>query len=227
MKALIFDSSTIINMIMNGLADLLRALKKNFDGKFLITEQVRYETIERPHQIKEYELGALQIFELLDEKVLELPESIGIDSKEVKRKTEEILNAANNIFSARNRFMHIIDAGEASCIALSIFAEEKGVKNLIVIDERTTRMLAEKPENLYKLFEKKLHTKIRMFKENMPQINKLKFIRSTELVYVAWKKQLVKINENKEKVLDALLYATKFKGASISREEIDEIKSLS
>ena len=51
-----------------------------------------------------------------------------------------------------------------------------------------------------------------------------KFIRSTELVFVAYKKGIINIHG--KNVLDALLYATKFKGSSISFEEIEELKKV-
>ena len=224
MKIIIFDSSTIINLAMNGILDLLRELKKNFKGKFIITKAVKYETIDRPLNIKKFELGALKIQNLLDDKILELPEAISIKDDEIKNKTRELINRINRVFSAENEFIHIIDEGEASCLALNLILENKKIENIIAIDERTTRMLGENPENLHKLFEKKLHIKIKMFRENIPEINNIKFIRSSELVYVAYKKKLVDLKNGK--VLDALLYATKFKGASISQEEIEQIKRL-
>ncbi|MFH1711134.1 MAG: hypothetical protein ABH840_02370 [Nanoarchaeota archaeon] len=224
MKVIIFDSSTIINFTMNGLLDVLRELKNSFPGKFIIPRSIKYETIDRPLNIKKFELGALNIQRLLDEKTLELPEAVQVSDEEIKIKTREILKEANHIFLAHNEFMHIIDEGEAACLALSKILSEKGIKNVIAVDERTTRMLGEMPENLHKLFEKKFHTKIKMSREDISDLKGIKFIRSSELVYVAWKKGLVKLKDGK--VLDALLYATKFKGSAISREEIEEMKRL-
>ncbi len=223
MKLLIFDSSSLITLTMNGLLNLLSDLKKKFNGKFLITNSVKFETIDRPSNIKKFELGALEIKNLLDRKVLEMPSSIGVNDNEIKEKTRDILHKSNNSFLARNEFMHIIDLGEASCLALSLIAEEKGMESVIVIDERTTRMLGEKPENLRKLFESKLHTKVQL-KGDFSFLKETKFIRSSELVYVAYKKGMIDLKNGN--VLDALLYATKFKGASISRNEIEDIKKL-
>jgi len=224
MKVIIFDSSTIINLIMNGIEEVLVDLKKKFSGKFIITNQIKHEVIDRPLQIKKFELGALKVQKLLDEKVLEMPESLGIKSDELKEKTHELTNRINKIFEAKNEFIHLVDFGEASCLALSILLAEKKIENMIAIDERTARMLGENPENLHKLFEKKLHTGVRIFRENLPKLDKLRFIRSSELIYLAWKKNLVGLKNGN--VLDALLYATKFKGASISSNEIEEIKRL-
>lgn len=224
MRILIFDSSSIINFVMNGLEEVLGELRKTFNGKFIMTHAVKREVIDRPIDIKQFELGALKAKSLLDKKIVELPESIGINHNMLAEKTGQILKSANKVFSAKNEFMSIIHEGEASCLAVSVIAKEMGIENVIVIDERTTRMLGEKPENLKKLFERKFHTGIRFFPENLPDISKIKFIRSSELVYIAWKKKLIELKNGN--VLDALLYATKFKGASISKEEIEEIKRL-
>jgi predicted nucleic acid-binding protein len=223
MKILIFDSSSLITITMNGLTYLLKKLKKQFKGKFIITEEVKYETIDRPYTIKKFQLGALKIKNLLDEKIIEMPSSINIKQKDIKNKTAEILRRSNNAFFTRREFMHIIDKGEASCLALSLLATEKKIENLIVVDERTTRMIGEKPENLRKLFENKLHTKVQL-KDDFDFLKKIKFIRSSELVYLAYKKGLVELKN--ESVLDALLYAVKYKGCAISRQEIDEVKRL-
>jgi len=224
MKIIIFDSSTIISLAMNGLLDLLTKLKKEFNGKFIITSKVKYESVDRPLEIKKFELGALKVKKLIDDKILEPPESIGIQQEEIRKKSQEMLRMCNHIFIAQNEYMHLIDEGEASCLVLSLLASEKGIDNIIAIDERTTRMLGEGPENLKKLLSQKLHIEITMVKENALKPSKIKFIRSSELVYVAWKKGLVELKDGK--VLDALLYATKFKGSAISYEEIEEIKRL-
>ena len=54
MKYLIFDAGPIINFAMNGSLDILRKLKQNFDGEFLITKEVKYEIIDHPQSIKKY-----------------------------------------------------------------------------------------------------------------------------------------------------------------------------
>ena len=52
-KAIIFDSGTLISFSMNGLLPELRELKKIFNGKFLITKDVKREVIDKPIKIKE------------------------------------------------------------------------------------------------------------------------------------------------------------------------------
>ncbi len=220
-KAIIFDSGVLISFSMNGITDIIRNLKGIFSGKFLITQQVKNEIIDKPMTIKRFELEAIKLKQLLDEGILELPSSLGIKDSEISKKTEEILNIANSIFNGRGKEIHIVDKGEASCLVLGRILNEKKIKNVIAIDERTTRVLIEKPENLKKLLEKKLHVKITV-KGNLKSFNDFKVIRSPELIYIAYKKKVVKMkNAN---LLGALLYAVKSKGASISMQEIEEIK---
>ena len=63
-----------------------------------------------------------------------------------------VLFSLPSIFKKRDKDLHIIDLGEASCIALSKLINEKNIENVLAIDERTTRVLIEKPENLQKIF---------------------------------------------------------------------------
>jgi len=209
---------------MSGLFEELKNLKKNFKGGFIITKEVKNEVIDVPLNIKRFELEALKVKQLLDEKIIELPSSLNIDENEISKKTKEILGVANNIFVSNNKEIDLIHIGEASCLVLGRMLDDIKINNVLAIDERTTRMLVEKPENLKKLLEKKLHTKINLKKENFEFFKNFKIVRSTELMYVAYKKGLVRLKNGM--VLDALLWALKFKGCSISDDEIFEIKRI-
>ncbi len=69
-----------------------------------------------------------------------------------------------------------------------------------------------------------MHIKINIKNENVKEFKGFAIIRSTELMYVAHKRNLIKLKD--KNVLDALMYALKFSGCSITDEEIDEIKRL-
>lgn len=224
MKALIFDAGPLINLSMNGLLYILEELKKNFDGKFLITKQVKYETIDRPLEIKRFELGALRVQDLLDKKIIELPSSLTIDENKINLKTQEIMNKANHTVDIKGHWVDIVSEAEMSCLALVDKLSEKSIQSIIAIDERTTRMLSEKPENLERVMAEKLHQRVLVNKENLSYFSKYRFIRSPEIVYVAYKKGILK--PNVKKALEAALYGTKFNGSSITFEEIDELKKL-
>ena len=224
MKALIFDSGALISLTMAGLIPELEGLKKSFSGKFVITRQVKKELVDKPMTIKRFELEAIKIQHLIDGGILELPEAFGIGDSEIQEEMNFFLDLANNTFTTQKGPVKLIHFGESSCLALSKILSKKGVENIIAVDERTTRLLAEKPENLRKLMEKKLHMPISVKKENYKFFENFKIIRSTELIYVAYKKGIIRFK--KGDVLDALLYALKFNGAAISGDEIREIKKI-
>jgi hypothetical protein len=154
-----------------------------------------------------------------------MPSSLEIEESKISKMTNEIMNTANNTFFGQGNAMHIIDLGESSCLALSKILNEKGIKNVVSVDERTIRLLCEKPENLLSIFQKKLHTNITAKKENFKSFKEFKFIRSTELIFIAYKKGIVKLRDH-DNVLDALLYAMKLNGCSITDDEISEMKRL-
>lgn len=224
MKALIFDSGTLINLAMNGLLYILPELKKKFPGKFIITKKVKWETVDRPVGIQRFELEALEIQQLIEAKVLELPEVLEIQEKTIEEEAKVLLDQANHYLQANGRWLDIVSEAEITCLALYDECERRGIEPLIAIDERTTRLLAEDPRALEELISRKLHTNAKLIAKDFKIFSKYKFIRSSELVYVAFKKNLLQIKN--PKALEAALYATKFKGSSINWEEIDELKKL-
>lgn len=224
MKVLIFDSGPLINLSMNGLLYILEDLKKNFDGKFIITKQVKYEIIDRPIGIPRFELGAMEIEDLIEKGVLELPDSLGLDEELINRETKRLMGIANSFISVKSQFVNIVSDAEISCLAVSAQLTKKNIKNLIAIDERTTRLLSEKPDNLERTMSERLHQRVELNPKNIREFSEFQFIRSSELVYVAYKKNILRVEG--KKALEAVLYATKYKGSSITFEEIDSLKKL-
>jgi len=84
--------------------------------------------------------------------------------------------------------------------------------------------MCEKPDNLVELLQRKLHVKVKAKKENFEQFIKCGIIRSSELVYMMWKKKIIKLKD--PRLLDSLLWAVKLRGCAISDLEIKEIKRL-
>jgi len=223
-SVIIFDASTLISFSMAGLLPELKELKKRFNGKFIISQKVKEEAIDVPIKIKRFQLEALKIKALLNQKILELPISLGLDDKIIRAKAHEILDKANTTFHGAEKDIHLIELGEASALAISQILNDKKIKNVIAIDERTTRSLSETPEELKKYLEMKLHAKMTVKKENIEFFKQFQFIRSTELIYVAYKKGLLRLNGSEN--ISAVLYALKYKGCAISGKEIQEMKRL-
>ncbi|MCK5294397.1 MAG: hypothetical protein KAJ49_07085, partial [Arcobacteraceae bacterium] len=66
--------------------------------------------------------------------------------------------------------------------------------------------------------------KMTVKQEKIDFFKEFKFIRSTELIYVAHKKDILRLKGAEN--LSAVLYALKYKGCAISGREIQEIKKL-
>lgn len=223
MKVLIFDSGPLINFAMNGMLYLIERLKEDFDGKFIITNYVKEEVYDRPVNVKRFELEALRIKSLIDKGVLEMSSSL-VAENELEKETQTLMDIINSSLMTEGQEIKLVSLAETSCMALSNILNKKEVENIIAIDERTARLISEKPENLINLMSKKLHKKVSLVNPEIRKLKNLRFIRSPELAYVAFKKDLSDLKGRK--ALEALIYATKFKGSSISFEEIEELKKL-
>lgn len=223
MKYLIFDAGPIISLTMNGLLGVLEKLKENFDGEFILTPNVKREVVDRPMKIKKYQWEAIQVRDLIDRGVLKYCSDF-ISIEKLDRETKKISKIANSFLSSSKtgEKIKLIHEGEAACLA---FASLCKCESVIVIDERTTRLLTESPANLKKLMERKLHFPLKTDNSKLAEFKKFKFIRSSELIYVAYKKGLIPYKKDKN-TLDAILYSLKFKGTAISNEEIEEMKRL-
>lgn len=227
MKALVFDTSTIISFSLNNLLYLLSELKHRFQGQFFITNGVKKEIIDKPIHSKKFKLEALQIHQLI------LDNTIEVYGQQIDKQTQHLLNLCNNLFKAQNHFIHLVDIAEVESLALANL-----LKATYVVDERTMRMLIESPLELKDIFEKKLHTKITINNENLKELQKeiqVNIIRSSELVTVAYSLGLMKNLTDKDhlthynlkhELLDGLLWGLKLNGCSISQEEIYKIENI-
>ncbi len=223
MKYLIFDAGPIISLTMNGMLGIVEKLKGVFDGEFILTPAVKREVVDKPMKIKKFKLEAMRVNDMIERGVFKMSGDI-VPQGKLEREMKRILKVVNGFLrvTATGEKISIIHEGEAACLA---FAKLCGGENVIVIDERTTRMLTEAPGNLEKMMEKKLHTPLDADVGLLGELKGFRFIRSAELLYVAFKKGLVPVKKSKE-LLDALLYGVKFKGCAISSREIEEMKRL-
>lgn len=222
MKFAILDSGPLISLTLNGLLHTLEKLKTKFtDINFIMTPQVKKEVVEKALSVKRYELEAVKIQTLLANKVILLSSDF-VPNNKLERETARIMNVANTTIKADRELVNIVQIGEASCLA---FANLCNCDNLIVIDERVTRLLTESPQNLKAIMERKLHMTVAVNTKNLKEFKNFKYIRSTELAYIAYKNNLYDYKKDRT-LLDAILFSLKFSGTSISSKEIEEIKSL-
>ena len=225
MKYLIFDAGPLINFSMNGLLDSFEKLKQTFKGEFLITKEVKKEIIDHPKTVKRFELGAIRLEQLYNKGVFKLADINQEEVDELRRLRDNFLQKANSMFKTKKRDVHLLDKGECAALALSTILKRKNNEDVpLVIDERTTRILCENPENLKKLMEKKLHTSIKANTSSYDLFKGFKIIRSTELAYMIHKRGLFKLDH--PKAFEAIVYGLKFKGCSISEKEVQALSKM-
>jgi len=229
MKSIIFDTGPIISLATNNLLWILEPLKKKFKGKFYITPSTKYELIDRALKIRRFEFEAMQIYKLLQDGILEV-----IGGNEIKKLSEKLIDLANHSFQAKNNWVKIVSPAETETLAADAVLDADAA----VIDERTIRLLLENSPNLTKLMEFRLKYKVQPNKDNIREFKKIlknvQIIRSTELVTVAYKLGLFKdymirtdsIKNPKQRLLNAVLWAVKVRGCSVSKNEIDRIVKL-
>ena len=222
-KVLILDAGPLINLSMNGLLDIFEKIKR-MGISIVVTNYVYQEVVDRPSHIPRFELGALRIKELIDKKIIQFATELGIASQEIESETQYMLGAINCSIKSENHCIEVVSPAEISCLAVSKILSGRGIINVIGIDERTTRVLFEKPTNLKDLMSNKLHRSINLNINQIEGLGKFRFIRSSELVYMSYKKGFIQISD--KRALEALIYATKFKGCSISWDEIEQLKHL-
>lgn len=211
------DSSALISLTDSCFIHALYFLKKKFKGSFILPPSVEYECVDHPAHMKMHAMHALRIKRAINEGILEVvPLS---DSDEVQR----IKWAANNIFNSNGTPLRILQDGEIEMLAL---ADQAGVSNLL-IDERTTRMLAEDPDSLHKHLEEEFHRPISVNDENLSEFARLtrnmKFFRSSELLLLAYEKgYFADYGELEHDAIEAALYKLKYAGCAVGFSEISE-----
>lgn len=220
------DSGPIISLTTNNLLWLIKPLQEQAKAPFSIVSSVKREIVDRPLATKKFKFEALQVERLIEQGILQV-----IDKPEFKSRALQLLDLANTIFWVHNSPIRIVQLGEMETIAA---AGALG-SNRVVMDERITRSLIESPDQLQRLMEQRLHTRLHVDTGRLAEFQTftrhIELIRSAELVTVAYEKgllneYLVKVPQAKKELLESVLWGVKLNGCSISEQEIDEIVNM-
>jgi hypothetical protein len=221
-KNIVLDAGPLISLTLTGTLFILERFKKQFpEIEFIITPQVKEETIDKAWVVKKYELEAVKLQNLIDRGVIKVSSDL-IPNAQIEKETARMMKLANSTYRAGGENLKLIHTGEASCLAFGNLCQ---CENIIVVDERTVRLFSESPENLRTITERKLHMAVNYNSKNIKEFKDFSFIRSSEILFLAYELDLLDYKKE-TKVLDALLYASKFAGTSISTKEIEEMKTL-
>ncbi|MBR9699666.1 hypothetical protein GOV09_04375 [Candidatus Woesearchaeota archaeon] len=225
MKTLLLDSGPVITLALNNLLWLFEEVKTHHNIKFYITEAVKKEIIDNPLTTKKFKLEALQVLQLVNKGTIEV-----ITNKEIAERTDYLLHISNSIYTAKNRLLKLVHYAEMSAVAAALIIDADAV----MIDERTTRYMIERPKKLSLVMQHKMHTKVMMDKQQLSELKKgtkrIRFIRSAEFVTVAFEKGLLDDflpHLAKSNLLDALLWGLKLNGCAISKKDLEAMERLS
>ena len=158
MKKIILDSGPIISLALNNLLWLFEKCKKDYGIDFCLTEAVKKEVVDNPLSTKKFKFEALQVVNLIHRGILEV-----ISDPKIDELTSHYLKLANQIYYANKRPLNLVHYAELSAVSASI------IYNIptVMIDERTTRYLFEKPMKLRNVISHKLHNQIHVNKKNL------------------------------------------------------------
>jgi len=223
-KTIVLDAGPVISLTTSNLLYLLDIFSKKYGIQFLITPFVKNELVDEPLTTKRFELEAILVMNEISKRNI----SVVSQSKELSKKTDDLLNIANSIILVNNEPISVVHSAEVEVISYCLLNDVE----LVCVDERSMRLLVENPELLAKIIGNRLHKPTSVNKEKAAQFRKLtgnlKMIRSSELVIKAMQKNLIKLNVEIEshEILKAMLWSLKLHGCAISEKEINNIIKL-
>ena len=185
--------------------------------EYLMPKGVWEETVGKALHIDRFRMEGVMLDQKIKQGVFKV-----IDDDKVRELANDILSKINNCFFAKGKAIELIHKGEAEMIAL---AKLQGIKYL-AIDERTTRILIESPEEQKRILENKLHVKIKVDQKRLDEfksmVNGLKIIRSVDILVRAYDMDLFGVEESRQRdLLRGILWECKNLGCAITRKEID------
>ncbi|NCP71990.1 hypothetical protein GW835_01180 [archaeon] len=215
---IVFDSGVIISFSETCFIPLFKDLKENL-GNFIITKNVKFECIDKVRNVMRFKLSSTRIEEEISSHIFDVYQS----DKALDETTNKIMYLTNNMFYVRGNPIKIIQIGEAESLALLGLTDA----SYLAVDERTTRMIIEQPHALLEIFKRKYKTsKVSIDEQKyikfMEIIGNVNVIRSVDFLVYAYRKGLLASVFKDKNNLKGALYALKFKGCSVSFEEINE-----
>ena len=178
MSTFIVDSSTIISLASTCLLDIFKKFHER-GNRFIIPPWVYDEVVSRPLNIERFQFEGYRVKRLVDEGVIEV-----YNKKRISREAMQFSKYINNVFYAKNHPVKIIHPADAEGIFLT-----KRLGDALIVDERNMRLVIEDPMKIKKILQNRLHTKIRVDKDNLKKalefVGKVPVLRSVDLVSVA------------------------------------------
>ncbi|MBI4044237.1 MAG: hypothetical protein HY392_00845 [Candidatus Diapherotrites archaeon] len=219
MKKLVFDASSIISLSEKCFINIIGKLAEEKKAGFFMPESVFFETVTHPMKIRRFELNAFRIQSAINNNWFTAVKP----GTETARTLQATMKIAQNLCYADGQPIQIMHRGELEALAL---LKEMNA-DALVIDERTTRMLLEEPQNLRSLLEFRHRKKIRFDEKKLLEFRRLfggtRIFRSSEMLALAYEQNCFgKELEHSRASLKAALFSVKYAGCAITHSEINE-----
>ncbi len=214
MSTFIVDSSSIISLASTC---LLKVFEKFYErgNRFLIPPWVYDEVVSKPLNIERFQFEGYRVKRLVDKGIIEV-----YNKRKISKEAIQFSNYINRVFYAKNHPIKVIHPADAEGIFLT-----KKLGDALIVDERNMRLVIEDPMKIKKILQNRLHTKVTVNKENLKKalsfVGKVPVLRSVDLVSIAWERNILDFQGNKN-ALKAMLLSLKFSGCAISFDEILE-----
>jgi len=220
-KNIVCDSSALISLADTGNLGVLKFLSSQ-GICFYITPGVKSEITTRPMTIRKYALSAIRLQKCVDDGVLKLLASVTLHEQ-----TQRILKAANSMIFAGKKPLELIQLGEAECLA--IFASASA--HMLLVDEKTTRLLIENPHKLRETIQVRNFDGVRLDQGRRDEFAALtaevSCLRSAELLAFAYSKGYFdEYRSLKEEAFKATIYALRDSGCGLASSEIVEYENM-
>ncbi len=209
MERIVSDSGPLISLSTVCLLDVFSFLKK----EVVVTPSVYEEVYSYPIRKRRYMWSALRI-ERLNPRV----DSLSASERSL---SEELLHLINNIFYSHRGPLTIVQPAEVDSAVLSLRYDK-----LLLMDERTLRLVIEDPEQLRNRLSRKIHAWVKINRKALDEvkgiIGDLFVVRSVDIVSYAYEKGYFDAFPRKDIALKAALFALKYGGSAVGEEEIEE-----
>ncbi|HIH09207.1 MAG TPA: hypothetical protein HA254_00900 [Candidatus Diapherotrites archaeon] len=221
-KSFVLDSSSIITIADNCFIRVLRHLSEKEGIEFIIPASVYAESVTTPLAIKRFEFSAVRIRDAVEDGYIRVAGT----TPALEGRINEIESHTRDLCSCSGRRIILLQRGEIETLAL---LKELG-SDVLVIDERTTRMLLEEPSALGNFLRKRHRCDVKLDRDSLSYFRRgfgnIKVFRSVELISLAYEDGSFEKEVHKSRqALEAALYAAKFAGCSVSFEEIKKFVS--
>ncbi len=216
-KKIVLDSSSLISISDNCFIKVMKHLAQKENISFIIPESVYMESVQTPARIKRFELNAIRIRDAVEEGYIKVMKT----TPAMRQRMERLERETFDLCECDGEKVRLLHLGESETLALI----KEINADVLAIDERTTRMLIEEPQNIVPFLQRRHEGRVSINRAALDSFRAeyggIKIVRSVELIALSYDDGTFgeEIHRTRQ-ALEAALYAVKFAGCAVSFNEI-------